>query len=44
MASYIHRRVQPLKVRETYGFEYAGAEDPSWLVPSEELTEDEVLQ
>jgi hypothetical protein len=31
--SFLHRRVQPLKVRERYGFEYAGAEDPSWMVP-----------
>jgi hypothetical protein len=44
MANYIHRRVQPLKARETYGFEYAGTEDLSRLVPSDELTEDEVLQ
>jgi hypothetical protein len=44
MASYIHRRVQPLRARETYSFEYTSTEDPSWLVPLEELTEDEVLQ
>jgi hypothetical protein len=29
VASYIHHRVQPLKARETYGFESADAEDPS---------------
>jgi hypothetical protein len=29
IASYLCRQVQPLKARETYGFEYAGAEDPS---------------
>jgi hypothetical protein len=44
VASYIHHQVQPLKARETYGFEYANAEDPSRLVPSEGLTEDKVLQ
>jgi hypothetical protein len=43
VASYIRRRVQPLKAREAYGFEYTSNEDPSGLVPSEELTEDEVL-
>jgi hypothetical protein len=26
-----------------YGFEYARAEDPSWMVPTQELTEEEVL-
>jgi hypothetical protein len=44
VARYIRHRVQPAKARETYDFEYVGAEDPSRLVPSEELTEDEVLQ
>jgi hypothetical protein len=44
VAIYIHNRVQPLKAREIYDFEYAGTEDPSRLVPSEELIEDEVLQ
>jgi uncharacterized membrane-anchored protein len=29
MVSFLRRRVQPLKVRERYGFEYARAEDPS---------------
>jgi hypothetical protein len=29
VASYIHLRIQPLMVRETYGFEYAGTKDPS---------------
>jgi hypothetical protein len=44
MASYLHCRVQPLKVRETDGFEYARAEDPSWMVSTRELMEDEVLE
>ena len=44
VASYLRRRVQPLKARETYDFEYAGAEDPSRMVPTRELTEDEVLE
>jgi hypothetical protein len=29
IASYICRQVHPLKARETYGFEYSGAEDSS---------------
>jgi hypothetical protein len=33
-----------LKARETYGFEYAGAEDPSRMVSTRELTEDKVLE
>jgi hypothetical protein len=33
-----------LKARETYGFEYVGAEDPSRMVPTRELMEDEVLE
>ena len=44
VASYLRRRVQPMKARETYGFEYAGAEDPSRMVPMRELMEDEVLE
>jgi hypothetical protein len=43
IASFLHRRVQPLKARENYGFEYSGAEDPSWMVLALELTE-EVLE
>jgi hypothetical protein len=44
VASYLRRQVQPLKARETYGFEYAGAEDLSRMVLTRELTEDEVLE
>ena len=33
-----------MKARETYGFEYTGVEDPSWMVSTRELTEDEVLE
>jgi hypothetical protein len=40
----MHHRVQPLKEREHLGFEYSGAEDPSWMVPALELTEEEVLE
>jgi hypothetical protein len=29
VASYLCHRVQPLKARETYGFEYVGVEDSS---------------
>jgi hypothetical protein len=39
-----HRRVQPLKERKHYGFEYSRAEDPSRMVPVLELTEEEVLE
>jgi hypothetical protein len=35
--------VQPLKARERYGFEYAGVEDPSQMVPMLELMEEVVL-
>jgi hypothetical protein len=44
MASYLCRRVQPLKARENYGFEYSSAEDPSQMVSALELTEEEVLE
>jgi hypothetical protein len=44
VASYLRRRVQPLKARENYGFEYSGAEDPSRMVLALELTEEEVLE
>jgi hypothetical protein len=33
-----------LKARENYGFEYFGAKDPSRMVPSLELTKEEVLE
>jgi hypothetical protein len=33
-----------LKARETYGFKYARAKDPPWMVPTRELTEDEVFE
>jgi hypothetical protein len=32
-----------LKAGEHYSFEYAGVEDPSRMVPTQELTEEEVL-
>jgi hypothetical protein len=44
VASYLRCRVQPLKAREHYGFEYAGAEDPSRMVSVRELTEEKVLR
>jgi hypothetical protein len=44
IASYLRRRVQPLKARENYGFEYSGAEDPSRMVSALEVTEEEVLE
>jgi hypothetical protein len=44
IASYLRRRVQPLKEREHYGFKHSGAEDPSQMVPALELTKEEVLE
>jgi hypothetical protein len=44
VASYLRRRVQPLKAREGYGFEYPGAEDPSQIVPTRELMEEVILE
>jgi hypothetical protein len=44
VASFLHRRVQPLKARENYVFEYSGAEDPSQMVLALELMEEEVLE
>ena len=44
ISSFLHRRVQPLKEHEHYGFEYFGAEDPSLMVPALELTDEEVLE
>ena len=44
VSSFLHRRVQPLKERENLGFEYSGAEDPSRMVPTLELTDEEVLE
>jgi hypothetical protein len=44
IASFLRCQVQPLKVRENYGFEYSRAEDPSQMVPAMELTEEEVLE
>ena len=44
ISSFLRRRVQPLKEREHYGFEYSRAEDPSRMVPVLELTDEEVLE
>jgi hypothetical protein len=44
IANYLCWRVQPLKAREHYGFEYSGAEDPSRMVSALELTDEEVLE
>ena len=44
VSSFLRRRVQPLKEREHFGFEYSGAEDPSRMVPALELTDEEVLE
>jgi hypothetical protein len=44
IASYLRRRVQPLKARENYGFEYSRAEDPSRMVLALELIKEEVLE
>jgi hypothetical protein len=34
VASFLRHRVQPLKEREHYGFEYSRVEDPSRMVPA----------
>ena len=44
ISSFLHRRVQPLKEHEHYGFKYSRAEDPSRMVPALELTDEEVLE
>jgi hypothetical protein len=44
VASYLCRRIQPLKVRKHCGFEYSEAEDPSRMVPALDLTDEEVLE
>ena len=44
VSSFLRRRVQPLKERENFGFEYSRAEDPSRMVPVLELTDEEVLE
>ena len=44
VSSFLRRRIQPLKERENFGFEYSGAEDPSRMVPALELTDEEVLE
>jgi len=44
ISSFLCHRVQPLKERENYGFEYSGPEDPSRMVPALELTDEEVLE
>ena len=44
VSSFLRRRVQPLKERENFGFEYSRAEDPSRMVPALELTDEEVLE
>ena len=44
VSSFLRRRVQPLKERENFGFEYSGAEDPSRMVPALELTDEELLE
>ena len=43
VASFIRHRVQPLKERINYGFEYTRPEDPS-RVTTNELTKDKVLE
>jgi chorismate mutase len=44
VASYLCHQVQPLKARASYGFEYAGAKDPSRMVSTQELREEEILE
>jgi hypothetical protein len=42
IASFIRRRVQPLRERVHYGFEYIGVEDPTWM-SKDELSKEEIL-
>jgi hypothetical protein len=42
MFSFFKRRIQPIQQCHTLGFEYMGAEYPSWMC-TEELTDDAVL-
>jgi hypothetical protein len=42
MFSFFKRRIQPIQQCHTIGFEYIGAEDPSWMC-AEELTDDAAL-
>ena len=44
VSSFLRHRVQPLKEREHFGFEYSRAEDPSRIVHALELTDEEVLE
>ena len=44
ISSFLRRRVQPLKEREHFGFEYSEVEDPSRMVPVLRLTDEEVLE
>jgi hypothetical protein len=44
VTSYLRCWVQPLKARETYDFEYAGAKDSSQMIPMQELIEEEILE
>ena len=44
ISSFLCHRVQPLKEREHFGFEYSRAEDPSRMVPALQLTDEEVLE
>lgn len=43
IASFIRRRVQPLRERVNYGFEYTGLDDPTQM-SRDKLFEDEVLE
>jgi hypothetical protein len=42
MFFFFKRRIQPIQQRHTLGFEYIGAEDPSWMC-AEELIDDVTL-
>ena len=44
VSSFLCHRVQPLKERENFVFEYSGVEDPSRMVPALQLTDEEVLE
>ena len=44
VASFLHRRVQPLMQRVHFGFEYTGSLDPSRLILDAELSEEIILE
>jgi hypothetical protein len=40
--SFMKRRVQPLMVRNTLGYQYTGDDDSSWM-PGDEIDDDDIV-